>query len=121
MEPIRTYRPSNPYPMRPGFGLRVHRAELALRRLGINPSLDIYRRSLDDCFEMGDGDAVVFALMHKAYTEPDSKGRSDLSQGIKRAFRRELSMDGFPVRWEQVAWPQFQPTLFEVVQTSEKC
>jgi hypothetical protein len=56
----------NPYQRRPGFGLRVARAKSALRRLGADCLANIYTRGFDNCFEMFDGDAVVWALMHEA-------------------------------------------------------
>jgi hypothetical protein len=56
----------NPYQRRAGFGLRVTRAKVALRRLGADCLAPIYTRGFDDCFEMYDGDAVVWALMHEA-------------------------------------------------------
>ena len=58
----------NPYPRRQGFSLRVANAKRALRRLGRDCLADIYTRGFDNCFEMFDGDAVVWALMREAVT-----------------------------------------------------
>ena len=110
---MNTHKRSNPYPTRPGFGLRVHHAETAIRKLADKPWANIYTRGFDNCFENGDGDAVVFALMHKAYTERsvDPNGRSQLAEGIGYMFRGRLSLDGFPLNWETIAWPVNQGDL----------
>ncbi|QDS92487.1 hypothetical protein FF011L_12300 [Roseimaritima multifibrata] len=100
------YKPKNPYPTLPGFGLRVHHAAKSIRKLADEPWANIYTRGFDNCFEQGDGDAVVFALMHKAYAERSENccGRSQLAEGIAVMFRGRLSLDGFPQSWEAVAW-----------------
>jgi len=61
-----TTNATNPYERRHGFGLRVACATKALRRLGEDCLANIYTRGFDNCFEMFDGDAVVWALMHAA-------------------------------------------------------
>ena len=61
----------NPYPRRQGFALRVANAKRALRRLGRDCLADIYTRGFDNCFEMFDGDAVVWALMREAMNGDD--------------------------------------------------
>jgi len=68
----------NPYPRRQGFALRVANARRALRRLGRDCLADIYTRGFDSCFEMFDGDAVVWALMRDAVN-----GDALLEQGIR--------------------------------------
>lgn len=105
----------NPYKKHPGFGFRVHNAERAIRKLAEEPWTNIYTRGFDNCFENGDGDAVVFALMHKAYHEraEDRNGYSQLAEGIGYMFRRHLSLDGFPPQWEAIAWPARPETLFD--------
>lgn len=54
-------------------------AKKALRRLGENPDARVFTREFDGCFEMGDGDAVVFQLMDAALSGDDL-----LLRGIKR-------------------------------------
>lgn len=73
-------RPSNPFPKQPGFGLRVLRAKTALRRLGADCMTPIFTRSFDNCFEMYDGEAVVWALMQAC-----AKGDDLLARGIQNA------------------------------------
>jgi hypothetical protein len=68
----------NPYPTRKGFGLRVANARRALRRLGEGCLANVYTRGFDACFEMFDGDAVVWALMHAALS-----GDLVLERGIR--------------------------------------
>lgn len=70
--------PRNPYPIKPGFRARVAKARKALHRLALEPSLNIYTRAFDACFEMHDGDAVVFELMETAFREDHL-----LARGIK--------------------------------------
>lgn len=71
-------RRRNPYPTRPGFGLRVAHARRALRRLGKDCLADIYTRGFDTCFEVFDGEAVVWALMQAALS-----GDPVLERGIR--------------------------------------
>jgi len=99
----------NPYPKRKGFGLRAHRAGMAIRRLARDPSADIYTRGFDNCFEMHDGDTVVWALMHKALQEPDRYGQSLLTEGIGQMFRGTL--DGAPYlrRWLDIYYSKSSP------------
>jgi hypothetical protein len=71
---------ANPYPTKPGFGLRVARATRILKRYGMGWSQDecgIYSRAFDNCFENFDGDAVVWALMEKAARD------EDIAKGIR--------------------------------------
>lgn len=68
----------NPYPQNTGFGLRLYRAKRALERLGRDCLARIYTRGFDNCFEMGDGDAVVWALVEEALNN-----NATLKQGIQ--------------------------------------
>ena len=63
----------NPYPKQPGFSLRVARAQRALKQLAREPKdrSPVTGRGFYDCFENGDGAAVVWALMHSARTDPE--------------------------------------------------
>ncbi len=70
----------NPYPTKPGFGLRVHYAKQALEVFGQDEHAPPYSRAFENCFEMFDGDAVVWALMHSAI----AKNNGDLAEGIRR-------------------------------------
>jgi hypothetical protein len=70
---------ANPYPRKAGFGLRLANAKRALRRLGRDCLANIYTRAFDNCFENFDGDAVVWALMHKAIEGHDAV----LERGIR--------------------------------------
>ena len=71
-------RQRNPYPKRKNFGLRVLRARKLLERFGHDYCRPPYSRSFDNCFENYDGDAVVWALMHKALN-----GNHALERGIR--------------------------------------
>jgi hypothetical protein len=73
-------RRCNPYPTRVGFGLRVANARRALHRLGRDCLAPIFTRGFDNCFEMGDGAAVVFALMQYV-----ADGDDLLARGIRHA------------------------------------
>jgi len=95
-------KPPNPYPTRQGFGLRVHRAEQAIRKLGLNRYADVHTRGFDNCFENYDGSAVVFALVSKAKREPDQHGQSLLTQGIRNMFNTSLNVQGDFPQWEKV-------------------
>lgn len=97
---------NNPYPKKPGFGLRLFHAETALRKLAKDPFADIYTRGFDNCFECGDGDAIVFALMHKSFAEPDASGRSEVRDGIRTMFKTCRTRDGYPEEWKAIAWPK---------------
>jgi hypothetical protein len=68
----------NPYPKQPGFGRRVAHAKRALKQLARKPwsRSFVSSRDFDNCFENGDGTAVVWALMQAARTDPE------LEQGI---------------------------------------
>jgi hypothetical protein len=70
----------NPYPRKPGFGLRVHYAKQALEVYGHDEFAPPYSRAFDNCFEMYDGKAVIWALMHSAIV----KNNGDLAEGIRR-------------------------------------
>ncbi len=85
---------TNPYPTRPGFGLRVHYARKTLillaqgmDRVRCNKTGEIYSRArdrkMDNCFEMCDGDAVVWALMDAAARESSLYNSPDLARGIE--------------------------------------
>lgn len=75
-----TKRAVNPYPTQRGFGLRVANARRALHRLGQDCLAPIFTRGFDTCFEMGDGKAVVFALMQFV-----ADGDDLLDRGIRHA------------------------------------
>ena len=92
----------NPYPKYAGFGLRVYRAEQAIKKLSFDPFADIYTRGFDNCFEMHDGDAVVWALMDHAMKEPNQYGQSPLTEGIQRMFSRTLHGQKYPECWLKV-------------------
>ena len=70
----------NPYPRKSGFGLRVHYARQALEVFGRDVNAPPYSRAFENCFEMFDGDAVVWALMHSAIVN----NNGDLAEGIGR-------------------------------------
>lgn len=72
----------NPYRRHAGFGFRVLRARCALERFGRDSEATPYCRSFDDCFEMDDGDAVVWALMHRAIRNT-AAGNPLLERGIR--------------------------------------
>jgi hypothetical protein len=69
----------NPYQTRDGFGRRVAYARNAILKLGTDALARIYTRKFANCFEMYDGSAVVWALMHEALT-----GNGLLKNGIER-------------------------------------
>lgn len=102
----------NPYPTYSGFGLRVHCAYSAIRKLALDPFADIYSRGFDNCFEMNDGDAVVWALMDKALKEPDAYGQSLLTEGIQRMFSRTLEGNNYPKPWLDIYHQRKQLELF---------
>jgi len=90
---------ANPYQKNHGFGLRVHRAETAIKKLANDHFANIYTRGFDNCFEMNDGDAVVWALMDKATKEPDQYGQSLLTEGIQQLFADKLAGKKYPEIW----------------------
>jgi hypothetical protein len=69
----------NPYPKQAGFNFRVLNARRALEKLGQDPSARIFTRRFDSYFEMFDGDAVVWQLIHMVRTEKAEL----LEKGIK--------------------------------------
>jgi len=71
---------TNPYPKQPGFGLRCHRARMALVELGLDQAVPTNHRAFDDYFEMNDGAAVVFYLMDHAIRLKNKA----LEKGIRR-------------------------------------
>lgn len=86
---------TNPYPTRPGFGLRVHYARKVLILLAQgsdyvtdNKTGEVYSRAhdrkMDNCFENFDGDAVVWALMDSAIRESALYGCTFLMRGIEK-------------------------------------
>lgn len=75
-------RQYNPYPRHDGFGFRVLRARIALEQFGRDGSATPYCRSFDNCFEMDDGNAVVWALMHRALRN-SATGKPELEHGIR--------------------------------------
>lgn len=103
----------NPYPTQPGFDLRVRKAAKAIRMLAVDLFADIYTRKFDNCFEMDDGDAVVWALMDQATCEPDRFGQSLLTAGIQRMFSRTLEGQKYPECWLEVYHRHEQLELFQ--------
>ena len=71
--------PLNPYETRPGFARRVRTAKKAYEAFGRDYGRRPYSRAVEQCFEMYDGKAVVWALMAEAIG-----GNADLAEGIKR-------------------------------------
>jgi len=71
----------NPYKKEKGFYNRVNSATNRLLKYGIYWNIDNYGklhcRAMDNCFEMGDGSAVVWQLMDKAQSD------GELMQDIK--------------------------------------
>lgn len=100
---------ANPYPTYQGFGLRVYHAETAIKKLAVDPCVDIYTRGFDNCFEMYDGDAVVWALMDKAIREPDIDGQNHLTKGIQCMFKNTLNGVKYPENWLKIY--HYQPNL----------
>lgn len=82
---------SNPYPILTGFSRRVAYAERRLCKLAQEPHCPIFTRAFDNCFEEGDVEAVVFALMDKATQNPL------LLKGIQ-----QLNGGEAPQRWQAV-------------------
>ena len=80
---------NNPYPRLPDFSNRVAYAERRLCQLAQDPHCLIFSRAFDNCFEEGDGEAVVFALMDKTTRNPL------LIKGIQQAHHGEV-----PQRWQ---------------------
>ena len=68
----------NPYPTHKGFGFRVVNAKRSLEKYGRDCSYYPFTRGFDNCFEMFDRKAVVWALMREALN-----GNRTLEQGIK--------------------------------------
>ena len=73
------YNDTNPYQTLPGFGLRVHQARTAIKKYALDYEARPYSRTYDNCFEMGDGSAVVWQLMRHVIN-----GDEILEQGIRR-------------------------------------
>ena len=72
----------NPYPKREGFGFRYLRAKTAWEKFGRDWQARPYCRSFDNCFEMFDGSAIVWALMHTAIRDA-ARGDDHLKRGIE--------------------------------------
>lgn len=75
-------RHRNPYPRQDDFGLRFLRAKALLERFGRDCFKAPYSPSFDNCFEMFDGKAVVWALMDAALRN-EANGEPHLAQGIR--------------------------------------
>ena len=95
----------NPYPKRPGFARRVAYAKRRLRADGRDCMRRPYSRGFDTCFEMFDGEAVVWALMHTAMN-----GDVALMMGIK-AMGPEVWPQWSAVYWAPGGWSTWQPQL----------
>lgn len=94
----------NPYPTQPGFNLRVAHAERCLKLLAEGRDRRYHRpiddwysvasdRKMDDCFEMGDGSAVVWELTRRAQSDPV------LRTGIAKMLGNAEAME----RWAETA------------------
>ena len=76
---------SNPFSKCKGFSLRVYYAIKVIKGLGRNPLSSSARnrvfnnRKFDNCFENGDADAVVYAIMEATHQKKDI----DLLRGIE--------------------------------------
>ena len=105
----------NPYPRRQGLGLRVANAKRALRRLGRDCLADIYTRGFDNCFEMFDGDAVVWALMREAINGDDVLERGIRNMG-KEVWPRWLAV--YEQRDDYAPENDGQLVLFETASNS---
>ena len=67
----------NPYETRPGFSRRVRTAKQRLEAFGSDGKRP-HSRSFENCFEMCDGEAVCWELMHAALA-----GNADFKAGIE--------------------------------------
>lgn len=71
-----------PYEKRPGYAARLARAKRMIETFGRDNALAPWRertsRSFDNCFEMFDGEAIVWGLMQEAQTN------EILAEGIRR-------------------------------------
>ena len=92
----------NPYPQQPGFPARVAHAEKCLKLLAEGRDRRVENgeeysvasdRKMDNCFEMNDGDAVVWELMRRAQTDVV------LMRGIKLSCGNEHCIE----HWRKVA------------------
>lgn len=96
---------NNPYPKYAGFTGRVRHAQKVFEKIGADPYIEreglTNCRRFDNCFENGDGNAVVFALMTKATA--DTSGM--LYNGIKTVF------NGIPKLWQDIAANDMQGKL----------
>lgn len=72
---------SNIYPTLPGFGLRVHHARTAIKKYALDSESRPYSRTYDNCFENGDGDAVVWQLMRDVINGDELLERGIRSMG----------------------------------------
>ena len=97
---------SNPYPKHDGFARRVRRAQTALERFGRDYDARPYNSpGFDNCFEMFDGKAVVWALMHRANRNA-AAGDPSLMNGIQR-MGAQVWTD-----WTRLYQPEGPPDLF---------
>ena len=62
----------NPYPKQPGFSRRVAYAKRALKQLARKPwnRSPVSSRSFESCFEQGDRNAIIWALMDASRSDP---------------------------------------------------
>jgi hypothetical protein len=102
----------NPYPKQPGFGRRVAYAKRALKQLARKPwsRLPVPSRAFDNCFENGDGTAVVWTLMQAARTDPElEQGIIWLDGGRGHLLKEWQRIYGFPMSvrpaFQQAAQP----------------
>jgi hypothetical protein len=101
----------NPYPKQKGFGLRVARAKKAMIGLALGQDERTVRatgetysfahsRAIDNCFESGDGEAVVWQLMHLSAKEPDKFQQSLVTEGIKKFLGNESALRDWQAVYE---------------------
>ena len=68
---------TNPFSKNNGFNNRLRYARENISAYGrdqnsqANYNNVFNNRKFDDCFENGDGNAIVYAIMHEAYTKSD--------------------------------------------------
>ena len=88
---------TNPFPTQKGFGLRVYYVTKAIKNYAENLHLNSAfsqvhnNRKFDNCFESGDADALVYAIMAIIH----EKGDSLLLKGV-RAMGNNLAKE-----WEE--------------------
>jgi len=88
------------YKKLPGFGLRVNAVQNAFEKIGADRYCELSLDGFTKALEGEDSDAVICAVMQKAYSAPGEL----LSKGIKIMFEEtETGPRGFPKQWEEIA------------------